>query len=375
LRSYLSGAVAATLTFTWVTTVSAQATSAAGPTPPDQTPTVAVGGVIFTSFTHTADPKLTDADGNLVSANAFEVARAYVNLTGKISHLISFRVTPDISGRFATTLAAPATGQRASTSYDGSLVYRLKYAYGQLSLEDWLPKGAWLRLGQQQTPFIDGMESAYRYRFQGTMFVEREGFLSSADVGLSGHYAFPKDYGDIHAGIYNGDTYTRAEPNDQKAFQVRLSVRPLARARPLLRGLRLHAFYMGDHYVKGAPRTRLIGTLTFENKNLNLGVDYVDAKDQTSAKVAAVEASGYSIWVTPRTNIGIEGFFRYDNLQPSESVEGRRKRTTAGVAYWFRSQKAPAAAAILADYEALRFDASLNRPKENRLALHCLFAF
>ena len=224
MRSYLSRVVAVSVVSLWAATAFAQITPASGYTPPDDTPTVSVGGVIFTNFTHTADPKLTDADGNTVSGNAFEVARAYVNVTGKISHLVSFRVTPDISGRFATTLAAPATGQRASTNYDGSLVYRLKYAYGQLSLEDWLPKGTWLRLGQQQTPFIDGMESAYRYRFQGTMFAEREGFLSSSDVGLSGHYAFPKDFGDIHAGIYNGDTYTRAEPNDQKAFQGRLSV-------------------------------------------------------------------------------------------------------------------------------------------------------
>ena len=36
----------------------------------------------------------------------------------------------------------------------------------------------------------------------------------------------PKEYGDIHAGFYNGDTYTRIEPNDQKAFQIRGSVRP-----------------------------------------------------------------------------------------------------------------------------------------------------
>lgn len=375
MRSYLSQAAAVAAMFALASTASAQITPAAGYTPPDDTPTVSIGGVIFTNFTHTSDPKLTDADGNLVSGNAFEVARAYVNVTGKISHLVSFRVTPDISGRFATTLAAPATGQRASTNYDGSLVYRLKYAYGQLSLEDWLPKGTWLRLGQQQTPFIDGMESAYRYRFQGTMFAEREGFLSSSDVGLSGHYAFPKDFGDIHAGVYNGDTYTRAEPNDQKAFQGRLSVRPFAAGAPTLRGLRLHGFIVADHYVKAAPRNRAIGTLTFENKNVNLGIDYVKAKDQTSAKVAAVEANGWDVWVTPRTNIGLEGFFRFDNLKPNDTVDGRKKRTTAGVSYWFKSQKAPAAAAILADYEAVRYDAILNKPKENRIALHCLFAF
>src|SRR2546422_3374630 len=41
-------------------------------------------------------------------------------------------------------------------------------------------------------------------------------FLSSSDVGLSGRYALPNDYGDLHLGYYNGDTYSRAEVNDQK---------------------------------------------------------------------------------------------------------------------------------------------------------------
>jgi hypothetical protein len=266
-----------------------------------------------------------------------------------------------------------ATGERVSTSYDGSLVYRLKYAYGQINLDDWL-KGAWVRIGQHQTPFLDGMEGVYRYRFQGTLFPEREGFLSSSDVGLSLRYAFPREYGEFHGGVYNGDTYTKAEANDQKAFQGRLSLRPLPK-HTFLKGVRLHGFAVADHYVHGAPRRRVIGTVTFEHKNLNTGFDYLTAKDQTSAKVAAVEAEGWDFWAMPKTNIGLEGFLRYDNIQPNTTVDGRKKRLTAGGAYWFRSLKAPAAAALLLDYESIRYDAALNKPKENRMSLHCLFNF
>src|SRR5205814_424754 len=100
----------------------------------------------------------TDSDKNNVHPNSFEVTRAYLNLTGNISHLVSFRVTPDISGRLTTTatststLTAGTTGETvatmttASTNYDGSLVFRLKYAYGQLTLDDWTTKGSWIRL-------------------------------------------------------------------------------------------------------------------------------------------------------------------------------------------------------------------------------------
>ena len=59
--------------------------------------------------------------------------------------------------------------------------------------------------------------------------------LSSSDVGASFRYNLPGNYGDIHGGFYNGETYTKPELNDQKAFMVRGSFRPL-RMHPVLRG-------------------------------------------------------------------------------------------------------------------------------------------
>jgi len=62
-------------------------------------------------------------------------------------------------------------------------------------------------------------EGIYRYRFQGTIFVDREGFLTSSDLGASLHWAFPQNYGDVHVGVYNGEGYTSSEKNDQKHRQ------------------------------------------------------------------------------------------------------------------------------------------------------------
>ena len=73
----------------------------------------------------------------------------------------------------------------AGSSLNGSYTFRLKYAFGQLNLDQSLGKGSWLRLGLQQTPFIDYEDSIYRYRFQGTNFVDREGFLTSSDAAFS----------------------------------------------------------------------------------------------------------------------------------------------------------------------------------------------
>src|SRR5262245_19493592 len=165
----------------------AQITPAAGYTPPDDAPVIRVGVTIFADYTIQNEPKVTDADGNVVTGNAFNVGRAYINVTGNISHLIAFRVTPDIVRE--TT---------AGSAILGSSLYRLKYAYAQFNFDDWMTRGSWARFGAQQTPLVDFMEGIYRYRFQGTTFEEREGFLSSSDFGASFHYNFNKNYGDLH---------------------------------------------------------------------------------------------------------------------------------------------------------------------------------
>src|SRR3982751_834218 len=75
----------------------AQVTPAAGYTPPDDTPSVKIGVTVFADYTIQQQPKIKDADGNEVTANSFNVGRSYINITGNISHLIAFRVTPDIA--------------------------------------------------------------------------------------------------------------------------------------------------------------------------------------------------------------------------------------------------------------------------------------
>src|SRR3954453_5977012 len=170
-----------------------QVTPAAGPKPPDDTPSFKVGATIFADYTFNQSPEVKDADGNTIHNSSFNVSRAYINVTGNLNHRISWRITPDIARESGT-----------GSSLNGSYTFRLKYAYAQFNLDDWLGKGSWTRFGMQQTPWVDFMEGVYRYRFQGTIFEDREGDLSSSDVGASLHYNLPANYGDIHGGVYNG---------------------------------------------------------------------------------------------------------------------------------------------------------------------------
>ena len=366
------------LTVSWPGLARAQVTPAAGYTPPDDTPSIKVGTTIFYDYTYTQKPQTTDADGNTIHPNLFNVSRAYINITGNLSHIVAFRVTPDVFRETNTASAA-----------NGSLVFRVKYAFAQLNLDDWMSKGSWIRLGVQQTPYLDFMEGIYRYRFQGTMFPEREGpggsgsFIASSDAGVSFHTAFPNNYGDVHVGIYNGEFYSKAETNDQKAVQIRSTFRPLP-MHEALRGLRITGFYVADHYVANAQRTRAIVTPTYESKYVTLGLEYLDAHDQQSAAPtpkADVRARGYSIWATPKFGKGFEALIRYDHERPDvdnllKGGNGINKRTIAGLAYWFPHQGNSVAAALLGDVENVTFsEFTTAKPTQQRLALHGLISF
>ncbi len=332
---------------------------------PDDTPSIRLGAVLFADYTYTAAPESTDTDGNSYHPNQFNVGRSYINLTGTLNHIVNFRFTPDI---------ARETG--AGSSLSGSLTFRVKYAFGQVNLDDWMSRGSWVRFGIQQTPWVDFQEGIYRYRFQGQVFSEREGYLSSSDAGLSFRYNMPSNYGEIHVGVYNGENYNRVEVNDQKALQVRASVRPFAQGSAVLRGLRVHGFYDADNYVKSGERRRADVGVTFEHARLNTGIEYLDTADQTSVSRTSVSGRGYSVWATPRATNGWEALLRYDHMIPDTSLSNQaRTRTIAGVSYWFPRQGA-VTTALLVDYDGQTFhNFSTVLPKQERIAVHALVNF
>jgi len=370
---------------------SAQITPAAGYTPPDDTPSIRVGMTLFPTFTIQTDPKITDADGNRVNRNAFDVQRSYINITGNISHIVAFRITPDITRESGLLSLGPG-----SSVPNDSLVFRIKYAYAQFNLDDWMARGSWVRLGIQQTPWVDFEEGIYRYRFQGTVFAERIPLptaMTSADAGASFHYNLPSNYGDIHVGVYNGENYQRVEVNDQKALEFRGTLRPFAKSLPVLRGLRGHLVYYNDHYAGKDERKRLMGNVTFEHQYVNAGLDYLDARDQTLAAALDVESRGYSIWATPRIPLARgaswEVLARYDHWIPNRSSaiapasatgragvpfsEQKQNRTIVGVSYWF-PHEGNVSTAILFDYDGQGFDNITTAPTKG-IAIHGLLNF
>jgi hypothetical protein len=349
--------------------VRAQVTPAAGYTPPDDTPKINVGITIFADYTYQDTPTVVDGDKNTIHKNSFNLSRAYINVTGSLSHWFSFRITPDIRAE---------TGSGSTLA--GNQTFRIKYGYGQINFDDFATKGSWLRFGLQQTPYIDYIEGPYRYRFQGATFTDTEGFLISSDYGVSARYAFPMNYGDVHVGVYNGDGYQSQNDqtgvNNEKSLQIRASLRP-APAVAVLRGLRVAGLYDSDHYFADAKRDRFVGDVTFEHPWVNAGFEYLDAKDQTSVTKLELDRDGYSAWVTPRTPIGIEALLRYDELTQDKNAtpKPKKKRTVLGIAYW-PPLEGGKTIAFMVDYSEVKFDHVTPDPGKTKIyALHTLVNF
>jgi hypothetical protein len=342
----------------------AQVTPAAGSTPPDDKPSFKVGATIFGDFTYIQSPTATDADANVIHPSSFNISRAYINITGSLNHRIAFRITPDVSRE---------TGSGSSLA--GSQNFRLKYAYAQFNLDDWTTKGSWIRAGVHQTPYLDFMEGIYRYRWQGTMFPEREGFITSSDAGLSSRWVFPNNYGEVHGGFYNGEGYSRAETNNEKAFQIRGTFRPFPTGGLLTKGLRVHGFAVIDHFVEDGERQRLTGTVTYEHPRVNAGLDVLRTKDQSSTRTAEVDGEGWALWVTPKLPHNFEVLLRHDDFKPNTDTDQKRRRNIAGIAYWVPNLD-HVTAAVMLDYDSLQQSGFATlRPDDTRYGVKLLINF
>ena len=100
---------------------------------------------------------------NTIHKNSFNVNRAYINVTGSLSHWFSFRITPDIAR------ARPEPAARSHGQPDVPDQVRLRP--GQLRRLH--AEGLVAALRPAADALIDYIEGVYRYRFQGATFTRR----------------------------------------------------------------------------------------------------------------------------------------------------------------------------------------------------------
>jgi hypothetical protein len=326
-----------------------QAPVPANPTSPSaepQYPIVRVGGLSYLQH----DAELENRDG----FNNFDVTRAYLNVNGQLAANVRFRVTPDIR-RFTDS-----TGQLGS-----SLVVRIKYAFVQF--DNVGRDRSWIRFGVAQTPFIDFEESINRYRVQGTVFAEREPVVpGSGDAGIGYFTPLPKNYGEVHVGVYNGEGYGNTEVNKYKSVQGRVTVRPFPN-RGLATGLRVTGFFTAGWYAADRPRHVGIAMASYEHRHLVATVQRLVTTDEPPTATHRADRSGWSVFVEPREGpTGWAGIARIESFDPDDSIaDNSHWRSIVGGAYWFLYTTTRLG--LVLTNEQVHYDSGAARPTENRL--------
>ena len=261
---------------------------------------VTVSGLGFAQYAYQLKTDSTLAPpGN---ANNFDVTRAYITAAGKFADGIGVRITADIDGRKAAS---------------NQLSYRLKYAY-----VTWQPGGKGpltYKIGEIHTPWIDWEENLWDYRFQGTMPMERAGYLSSSDFGAGVDGMWNFEQVNAQLGIYDGENYNNAPGDQRKDVEGRISVR-VAKTDMAGRsgGVRLTAFADIGKATGGGTRSRIVGMLSYKSKMVTLAGEIGITQDSLSATLNEVKGrvlAAYGVLNFPKSKWAVIG--RVDVFDPN----------------------------------------------------------
>lgn len=320
--------------------------------PATQAPQVTVSGVAYTGFVY----QLKDTANHV---NGFDVNRAYINVLGRFSGGINTRITADIYRQAG----------------DGSLRYRLKYAYVAYT-----PQGSKLtyKLGQIHTPFLDWEEALWDYRMQGQMAMERgdlvapRSYLSSSDFGFGVDGKWGADKINMQVGLYNGENYNGGAGDQRKDLMGRVSVRVMdTDDSSRVGGLRVTAY---GHYGKptsGGKRRRLLGMVSYRSKQITLAAEYAATTDSVFAP-AVPEVSGgvtsiFGVYRLPDSKVAV--LARVDLIDPNTNTgNNRQTRFIGGASY----QLSPNLR-VLADLDLLSYQGGAPTPALEATRSQALF--
>src|SRR6266571_43658 len=276
---------------------------------PAQAPQVTVGGLVYTQFVY----QLKDT---LSHVNNFDITRAYVNVLGKFSGGVGTRLTADI---YRNT--------------DGSLAYRLKYAFATYT-----PTGSPVtyKLGLLHTPWLDWEEALWDYRMQGTMPLERgfmkpdgtqSAYVSASDFGAGVDGKWGPDKVNFQLTVVNGEYY-KAAPGDQgKDVMGRVSVRVSdTDDSSRVGGLRVTAYAQYGKPTGGGERDRYLAMVSYRTKQITLARDAVADQQAGVADRQTRLIGGVSYQLSP--NWRLLGDWDYVSFQvtPNPAQEAVRSQ-------------------------------------------------
>ena len=353
----LASPVALSAQYTSADTSAKSDTTTKAPAPPPAakpaTPGLDFSAWLFGDFQYQTDDAAKAANGGS-SPNKFDIGRAYLTFKGPLGDRASYRVTTDIKQGGGTD------------SYKGWFV-RLKYAFLQYDYMKPSASGAsaFARLGVLHTVLIDHEENFWP-RFLAPTAIEKNGFLSSADIGISTGITLPNKIGEIYADVVNGTGYDNPENNKYKDVQARVTITPLAKSTSILKTLAISPWFSwgGNASVFATdPDAPITDRLTKNrygvfvgnrDRRLTFGGEYAERKDGADSNTGditldqIVDTSGqlYDAFVIvrplefsqPDTKQSFGVLARYDHWKPNKDVDGYAQFLVAGV-FWEPTRK------------------------------------
>lgn len=333
---------------------------------------IKIGGLWYLSYQ-------TGQTGNTTGGsdfNQFVIKRGYFTLEKEFSPWFSAQFTSDVT-----------TVNDLTSNLNGSLSVRIKYLFGQFTAPDilFLTKPN-VEFGVVHMPWLHFEEHVNYYRFQDTMFLERNGTFNSADMGITFSSLFgrvmdeeyrnnvnpmwPGRYGSIEAGVYNGGGYAASEQNQNKVLEGRLTIRPLP---DIIPGLQFSYFGLtGKGNTAQEPDWNVnLGYVSFEHKYIVLTGQYYWGKgNQAGADQNNKEGYSFFAELKPHKKFSVIG--RFDHFDPNtNNANDENDRYIAGIAYHIDKQHKNM---ILLDYDTVQYKQP-GKSDDNRVQLTLQVAF
>ena len=349
------------------------------------TPGLDFSAWVFGDFQYQTDDAAKAANGGS-APNKFDIGRAYLTFKGPLGDRVGYRVTTDIKQGGGTD------------SYKGWFI-RLKYAYLQYDYMKPNADGAsaFARLGVLHTVVVDHEENFWP-RYLSQVGLEKNGFFSSADLGVATQITLPNKIGEIYADVVNGTGYDNPENNKYKDFQARVSITPLAKTTSILKTLTISPWYSygGNTSVFLTSATNPITDrlkkdrygifVGNKDRRFTFGADYAERKDGVDNNTTdatldeIVETTGQLfdgfVIVRPlefsqpdtKQSFGLVG--RFDHWKPNKDVDGWVQFIVAGI-FWEPTRKAT----LALDYQQSSPKSGLSGAKASSIFLHWNLVF
>lgn len=334
----------------------------APPPPASGSVPVDFSGILYANFQYRGDA------GPAKSTNKFDLERAYLTFKMAAGDRASIRITADVFQQ---------TTPPNDVFYRGWVI-RAKYAYLQY---DYLKSAGWnglVRGGLLHNVVIDHVESFWP-RWISQSPVERAGFFSSSDAGVSTLLTLPNKFGELYAEVVNGPGYTSRETDRFKDYAARLSITPLSgSSNKVLKTLALTGWTyvgaVGSQFAGGGagqigpigvsmPRTRAGVFAGVRDPRFSLGAELATRKDAREAGANTIASPRVEIDSTGRL---IDGFVivkpfqllndkstfplgliaRWDRFKPNTATAGYINTVIGGLT-WDINKKA----ALSLDYQ------------------------